>query len=194
VWHKDIAKMYALVEQMLKQDNPNCRKPWDMPNRMYETPLFLAIQKRCVDAVWYMLEVGANPNAVTRRPERDGPLHYAAARGMTEIVEALCAHTSTNVDLMNGMGMTALLCAVRNHGVIEEDSQCLINNKPVIRVLLKSGAQANIAVRALSVCARTISVFPGRYQRQDCVALYRRTNGPRFGGCECAQCSALINA
>lgn len=57
VWHKDLAKMYALVEQMLKHENPQCRKPWDLPNKIHETPLFLAVQKRCVDAVWYLLEV-----------------------------------------------------------------------------------------------------------------------------------------
>ena len=49
--------MYALVEQMLKHENPQCRKPWDLPNKIHETPLFLAVQKRCVDAVWYLLEV-----------------------------------------------------------------------------------------------------------------------------------------
>jgi ankyrin repeat protein len=151
VWHRDLAKMYAVVEQMLKTDNPACRKPFDIPNRMHETPLFLAVQKRCIDAVWYLLEVGANPNYQNRRNERDAPLHYAAARGMSEIVDALCAHTSTNVDLINGMGLTPLICAVRNHGVIEEDSQCLINNKPTIRALLRAGAQVNVAVSLLQL-------------------------------------------
>lgn len=51
-----------------------------------------------------MLQIGANPNTQNRRYERDAPLHYAASRGMTEIVEALCAHTATDVDMQNGMG------------------------------------------------------------------------------------------
>lgn len=43
-------------------------------------------------------------------------------------------------------GLTPLLCAVKNHGVIEEESQCLVNNKPTIRILLKAGADPKIPV------------------------------------------------
>ncbi|KHN86230.1 Nuclear factor NF-kappa-B subunit [Toxocara canis] len=138
--HMDLAKIYALVEQMLKTDFPPSQKPFDMPNRLHETPLFLAVEKRCVEVVAYLLEAGAYPNNQTQRPERDAPLHYAAARGMTEIVETLCAHPGTDINLVNGMGLTPLLCAVNNHGVIEEESQSFIDNTPTIRALLKSGA------------------------------------------------------
>lgn len=44
-------------------------------------------------------------------------------------------------------GLTPLLCAVKNHGVIEEESQCLVNNKPTIRTLLKAGADPKVPVR-----------------------------------------------
>ncbi|VDK53691.1 unnamed protein product [Anisakis simplex] len=138
--HTDLAKIYALVEQMLKTEFPPTQKPFDMPNRFHETPLFLAVQKRCVAIVEYLLEAGAYPNVQTQRPERDAPLHYAAARGMTEIVETLCANRITDVNLVNGLGLTPLLCAVKNHGVIEEERQTLLDNKPVINALLKCGA------------------------------------------------------
>uniref|UniRef100_A0A914XN59 ANK_REP_REGION domain-containing protein n=1 Tax=Plectus sambesii TaxID=2011161 RepID=A0A914XN59_9BILA len=145
VWHKDLAKTYALVEQMLKTEFPPCQKPFDLPNRLHETPLFLAVEKRCEEVVSYLLEAGAVVNQQTRRPEMDAALHYASARGMTEIVQALCAHPTTDLNMPNGMGLTPLLCAVKNHGVIEEESQCLVNNKPTIRALLKAGADAAIA-------------------------------------------------
>lgn len=43
----------------------------------------------------YFLEIGADPNHQTLRPERDAPLHYAAARGMTEIVQVRASPSIT---------------------------------------------------------------------------------------------------
>jgi len=142
--HSDLAKIYALVEQMLKTEYPPCQKPFDLPNRFHETPLFLATEKRAVEVVAYLLEAGAYPNTQTLRPERDSPLHFAAARGMTEIVQVLCANATTDINLLSGLGLTPLLCAVKNHGALEEENQCLINNKPTIRALLKANADPKI--------------------------------------------------
>jgi len=50
---------------------------------------------------------------------------------------------------MNGMGLTPLLCAVRNHGVLEEESQSLINNIPTIQALLRFNADPLIPVRKI---------------------------------------------
>ncbi|TMS37074.1 hypothetical protein L596_004087 [Steinernema carpocapsae] len=143
--HLDIPKVYALVEQMLKMEFPPCQKPFDTPNSSNETPLFLAVENRRAELVDYLAEAGADPNIQTSRPERDAPLHYAAARGMTSIVQILCSYSSTNIDLSNGMGLTPLLCAVKNHGVMEEQSQCVLDNKSTIRVLLEAGADPTIA-------------------------------------------------
>ena len=63
---------------------------------------------------------------------------------MTEIVELLAHHHATDRNLRNGQGLTPLLCAVKNHGVIEEESQCLVNNKPTIRALLKAEADPKV--------------------------------------------------
>jgi hypothetical protein len=142
--HMDCAKVFTLVEQMLKTEYACSYKPFDMPNRMNETPLFLAVERRRPEVVDYLLEVGANPNMQTSRPERDGPLHYAASRGMTEIVQVLCSYSTTNLNLVNGMGLTPLLCAVKNHGVLDEATQCIIDNKAVIQALLKYGADPHI--------------------------------------------------
>jgi ankyrin repeat protein len=144
--HMDLAKIYALVEQMIKTVScTSSRKPFDTPNRHGETPLFLAVEKRQNEIVDYLLEAGAYPNAQTLRPERDAPLHHAAARGMTSIVQTMCSYATTNVNALNGMGLTALLCAVKNHGVLEEESQQLINNRQTIQVLLQFGADPLIA-------------------------------------------------
>uniref|UniRef100_A0A1I8A329 ANK_REP_REGION domain-containing protein n=1 Tax=Steinernema glaseri TaxID=37863 RepID=A0A1I8A329_9BILA len=143
--HLDIPKVYALVEQMLKMEFPSCQKPFDIPNSSNETPLFLAVESRRTELVDYLIEAGADPNIQTSRPERDAPLHYAAARGMTPIVQILSSYPSTNINLTNGMGLTPLLCAVKNHGVMEEQSQCVLDNKTTIRALLEAGADPSIA-------------------------------------------------
>ncbi|CAJ0938361.1 unnamed protein product, partial [Mesorhabditis belari] len=143
--HTDLAKIYALVEQQLKTNYPRDAKPFDLPNRFHETPLFLAVEKRRAEVVAYLLEAGANPNAQTLRPERECAIHYAASRGMNEIVKTLCSNTVTDVNKMNGMGSTALLCAIRNHGVLDEESRSIIDNKETIRELLRSDADAFVA-------------------------------------------------
>jgi len=142
--HMDGAKIFTLVEQMLKTEYSGNHKPFDMPNRSNETPLFLAVERRRPEVVDYLLEAGANPNVQTSRPERDGPLHYAASRGMAEIVQVLCSYATTNVNMMNGMGLTPLLCAVKNHGVLDEATQSIIDNKTTIQALLKYGADPNV--------------------------------------------------
>ncbi|KHJ98658.1 ankyrin repeat protein [Oesophagostomum dentatum] len=85
--HHDLAKIYSLVEQQLKLENAKELRPFDVPNRYNETPLYLAVQQQLKEVVAYLLEVGADPNVQTVRPEREGALHYAAARGMKDIVE-----------------------------------------------------------------------------------------------------------
>jgi len=42
---------------------------------------------------------------------------------MVDIVQTLCSYSTTNLNMLNGMGLTPLLCAVKNHGVLEEESQ-----------------------------------------------------------------------
>lgn len=71
---------------------------------LLQTPLFLAVEKRMEEVVAYALENAANPNHRTRNRDGDAALHYAASRGMTEIVQALCASPLTNLNLLNGAG------------------------------------------------------------------------------------------
>ncbi|CAD5215704.1 unnamed protein product [Bursaphelenchus okinawaensis] len=143
--HMDIPKIYALVEQMLKMDYSSHEKPFDMPNKEGVTPLFLAVEKRNNVIVDYLLEVGANPNTQNGRYERDAPLHYAAGRGMVDIVKTICSYGVTNINMTNGMGLTPLLCAIKNHGVFDEESKTIINNLDIIHVLLKYGADPMIS-------------------------------------------------
>uniref|UniRef100_A0A7E4V5S0 ANK_REP_REGION domain-containing protein n=1 Tax=Panagrellus redivivus TaxID=6233 RepID=A0A7E4V5S0_PANRE len=141
----DMAKIFTLVERMFKLDSPSHVKMFDMPNRLNETPLFLAVEKRCPEVVEYLLEAGANPNTQTFRHERDAALHYAASRGMTQMINILCRHPRININQQNGMGLTPLLCAVKNHGVLEEESQQIIDSRGVIQSLLAYGADPTIA-------------------------------------------------
>lgn len=88
--HLDLAKIYALVEQMLKLEvKPGEMPPFDMPNGVGETPLMVAVQKRQCQVVDYLLEVGASPNVQSTHLERDMPLHYAASRGMVRIIHII---------------------------------------------------------------------------------------------------------
>jgi outer membrane biosynthesis protein TonB len=140
----DFAKIYTLVERMLKLENASSHRMFDMPNKMNETPLFLAVERRCPEIVEYLLEAGANPNTQTLRHERDASLHYAATRGMFDVVSTICNHPRTNINAQNGMGLTPLLCAVKNHGSLEEESQRIIDSRLTIQQLLACGADPMI--------------------------------------------------
>jgi hypothetical protein len=140
----DFAKIYTLVERMLKLENASSHRMFDMPNKMNETPLFLAVERRCPEIVEYLLEAGANPNTQTLRHERDASLHYAATRGMFDVVSTICNHPRTNINAQNGMGLTPLLCAVKNHGALEEESQRIIDSRLTIQQLLACGADPMI--------------------------------------------------
>jgi len=138
--HDLVAKIYALVEQMLKTEYSGHQKPFDMKNRYNETPLFLAVKKGHNEIVDYLLEAGADPNCQNNRSERDGPLHLAAKLGMAEIVKTLCSYNTTNLNAVNGLGLTPLLYAVKNHGAYNEESGYAADNTQVIQLLLKFGA------------------------------------------------------
>lgn len=62
--HSDLAKIYALVEQMLKSELTldGGMLPFDIPNGMGETPLMVAVQKGQQEVVDYLLEVRERVN------------------------------------------------------------------------------------------------------------------------------------
>ncbi|KAK5972346.1 ANK repeat-containing protein nipk-1 [Trichostrongylus colubriformis] len=144
VSHHDLAKIYSLVEQQLKLENVKELRSFDVPNRHNETPLFLAVQQQLKEVVAYLLEVGADPNVQSVRLEREGALHYAAARGMLDIVKILCGDPKLRINELNGRGQTALHCAIISHGVIDEQSQKVIDSSNIIVTLLKAGADPTI--------------------------------------------------
>lgn len=145
--HLDLGKVYALTEQMIKTEYVGHEKPFDVKNRWHETPLFLAVEKRNREIVDYLLEVGADPNAQNSRPERDTPLHYAVARSLHDIVKTICSYNTTNLNMINGMGLTPLLCAIKKHGEMDMESGCVLDNSRIIQLLLKFGADPMISVR-----------------------------------------------
>ncbi|MCP9265958.1 Nuclear factor NF-kappa-B subunit [Dirofilaria immitis] len=135
ILHMDLPKIYALVEQMLKAEDVCTQRAFDMPNAAFETPLYLAVQKNSLEVVAYLIEAGANPNYQTALPGQQTPLHCAASNGMTEIVE-----WKTDVNMLNGMGQTPLLCAVKEHGIGPGKTELYIDNSSTILCLLKYGA------------------------------------------------------
>uniref|UniRef100_A0A0N4ZAV8 ANK_REP_REGION domain-containing protein n=1 Tax=Parastrongyloides trichosuri TaxID=131310 RepID=A0A0N4ZAV8_PARTI len=138
-FHLDFAKIFALVEQMIKYSTDDFML-YDVPNKFNETPLFIAVEKRTVLIVKYLLEVNANPNITNCRPERDAPMHFAAARGLNDIVSALCSSRIINVNILNGMGLTPLMCAIKNHKAVDEDTGFIVDNRFVIKTLMENGA------------------------------------------------------
>ncbi|RCN52583.1 ankyrin repeat protein [Ancylostoma caninum] len=173
--HHDLAKIYSLVEQQLKLDNAKELRPFDVPNRYNETPLFLAVQQQLKEVVAYLLEVGADPNVQTVRPEREGALHYAAARGMTDIVDVLCHTRGLRINQLNGRGQTALHCAIANHGVIDERSQKIVDNRDIIVTLLKAGADPTLVVsrrRGLPSCTHVTQILGGSLSGAELLLCY----------------------
>lgn len=58
----------------------------------------------------------------------------------------MCSYPQTDLNKLNGMGLTPLLCAVKNHGVFDEKKQIINDNNRCIQLLLKFGADPKISV------------------------------------------------
>ncbi|VDO67909.1 unnamed protein product [Haemonchus placei] len=123
--HHDLAKIYSLVEQQLKLDTIKERTSFDVPNRYNETPLFLAVQQN-------LKESCSRCNCSW--------LH-------TCLKLILCAGQKLRINELNGRGLTALHCAIINHGVISEHSMNVIDSRSIIITLLKAGADPTLTVR-----------------------------------------------
>lgn len=151
--HMDLAKVYAFVEQVLKTEYKDPTNPttikipsfFDSPNLKGLTPLFIAVEKHQNEVIDYLLEAGASPNSFNAN--KDTPLHYAAARGLTKITQTICSYKSTNINSINGLGLTPLLFAFKTHGMTDRAGQ-KISNIGVIQVLLKHDADPTIGSSA----------------------------------------------
>lgn len=65
------------------------RHKFDLQNCYGKTPLMLAVEKNEHLITDYLLEAGACPNTQNSRSEQNAPLHYAASRGFSTIVEVI---------------------------------------------------------------------------------------------------------
>ncbi|MQL20513.1 ankyrin repeat domain-containing protein, partial [Escherichia coli] len=125
--------------------NENDDNVFNVSNNFGETPLYVAVLQRSIEVVEYLLELGASPNSRSSRAVGDSPLHFATARGMNNMVEALLSKREIRVNETNDDGQTSLLCAVKMHGMMDEQTQHKIDNKSIIEMLIKAGADPTIA-------------------------------------------------
>jgi len=182
VWHKDLAKIYSITELMSRDDTGARPKPFDLPNEqgevcrvvsihlrlqspLFQTPLFLAVEKRLKEVVAYGLENSDNPNLQAMNRLGDAPLHFAAARGLTDLVLLLCQSSKVDVNLANSIGtygsavrslldyraefsgLTPALCAVKGHMNFLDGTTETVSNKAVLNILLSFGADLTKLVR-----------------------------------------------
>lgn len=103
------------------------------------TPLTVAMRKRAVLFVNYLLQNGADPDLGDK--DGDTALIIAARLGYLEGVSAMLAQKAS-VDASNRQGETALIVAVQNHQI------------PVVRRLLEAGANASRTDNASGLSAR----------------------------------------
>lgn len=120
----------------------------DFKNEHGETPLFLAVRSKSLDAIQILLEAGANVNA--QNLQGDTPLHTNIFVGMTKtqpyltdrsrdknekltnsIIKLLLKYKA-NVDIQNKSGETPLFLAIRSR--IFADVEILVNSSANVNV------------------------------------------------------------
>jgi ankyrin repeat protein len=94
------------VRQAVDQDsNRLIATEWDNATLLHN-----AVGHNCVELAAYLLDKGANPNAV--RTDGVTPLHLAAERGNIQIMELLLKH-GANINAIDATGWTPLDRAVK---------------------------------------------------------------------------------
>ncbi|CAI4229391.1 unnamed protein product [Auanema sp. JU1783] len=139
---QDIPKIYALIEHLIKHDAGRNSRQYDKPNKDNETPFFVAVIRGNSYITDYLLELGVDCNIRSYRGDQDAPLHNAASRGKLDI--SLCKYPSIDLNAVNARGQTALLCAIRSHGAIDEESNSRLDNSEIIKFLLTNNADPTI--------------------------------------------------
>ena len=79
----------------------------DGQSRLGETPLYQAIQHKCLSAAKMLLDAGADPNVLTY--EKKTALSWAAAKGSEESIELLLKQPGIELDIPDQFGQTPLL-------------------------------------------------------------------------------------
>jgi len=103
-----------------------------MPDEAGCTPLHYTAYFGHLDAARYLLEIGADVDAVSLDPLRNQPIHAAATSGYAEVVRLLLAHGADPRATQSGQ-WTAL------HGAAEK------GHAEVVAVLLEHGAEPQAA-------------------------------------------------
>ncbi|KAL8592820.1 hypothetical protein ACOMHN_045974 [Nucella lapillus] len=138
----------ALLERLTRE---NLTAMINTENLMRQTPLYLAVSDNSPEMVSLLIQYGADVNVFAEHIRADGStkevqyaLHCAASHGQRYLatLQALLAARDLLVDPLNSDGNTALHCAILEHGKADSEGG-VINNLPIIQVLIKHGANPN---------------------------------------------------
>ena len=114
----------ATLQRLLDADRAGA----NLPDAQGYTALHYAAYSGHLDAVRYLLDIGADVTAVSLDPLRNTPLHAAASSGHAEIVRLLLAAGADLEALQTGDWTALHAAADRGHAV-------------VVAALLESGAR-----------------------------------------------------
>ena len=115
------------------------------------TPLHVAVTRKedSPELSQLLIECGSDINAVDESGNQ--ALHIASSLGHTETVKLLLAHTNTNIDGVNRLGLTPLLSAVAAKTIHPESCEALLEHNASIDAMDADGNQPlHVACRSHS--------------------------------------------
>lgn len=134
-----------LLDHAIREEKPSsvkklldCGAPIDGPSDGLTSPLCIACYRNSPQMVEFLLEHGANPNAIDGLAD-DSAFETAIANGYTEIAELLIRHglgihtDARQMDLPPWMHLKTPLCFASHHGRIK-----------IVHLLLDSGVDVNV--------------------------------------------------
>ena len=133
--YKESAKKYEVEVEVVKEGGIDRNMTVDVQDDNSSTPLYLACAHGHTDVASFLLEEGADIDAVINEQPSDmylaiNPLQIASQRGYHELVQLLLDHDADR-EITNGHGMHSLHLAAAN------------GHTEVIRLLLSHGINVN---------------------------------------------------
>ncbi|XP_064595557.1 uncharacterized protein LOC135462124 [Liolophura sinensis] len=149
VYRTNAYMLRALLERMVREGI--IKKMMNICNNLHQTPLYMAVADNQPLMVREFVEFGADPDCLAQcqlnngmRKEVKAAIHCAAQGGQafTATLAELLKAKGINLNLANSEGLTAVHCAIQEHGKIRGGH--VINSIPTVEMLLRAGADPNI--------------------------------------------------